>query len=323
MQKQSSQAPQSQHQRGLIFGIAIGVVAGLVGGAVASGLLYQTPAPEASSPLAASDCTATSGVATNTSAPFSIRVQAEGTSLPVGLEQSLSAGTEFAYAQWQGWLGTNALRQSQINIRFLGDARRFQEIYGKPDAQEWTTTGFYRKRSNEALILYTPAYRSSALGNTFHEVSHLITAQHLGVTPPWLNEGLAEHYETLRIDANASRFAANVQHLQLLRKRTPLSINALTQLSRQEWMREDAERRYASAWALIAFLMDSPRGEQTLKHTIQSAYAARCEPGGNLRDMLARYPGGMDSLQDDWQNWLSGRYAALRPAGSVVAETAL
>ncbi|WOJ98248.1 hypothetical protein R0137_06680 [Congregibacter brevis] len=341
----------THQQKAVMRGVVLGVVAGLCLGALAVAVFYEaplaTPTSSASAPaqsgasptitphsLAASDCAVTSPAVggpvvdspavTGKYAGFSIRIEAEGTTLSEDLELEIAEGATYAYAQWREWLGEKALRPSQINIRFLGDAQRFREIYGKPNREEWTTTGFYRMRSNEALILYTPAFRSSALGNAFHEISHLITARHLGATPPWLNEGLAELYETLHIVDGAVSFSENKQHLALLKLRGPVSMEALTQLSRETWMLKDAERRYASAWALIAFLMDTDLGKQTLRSTILEAYSGRCGTRSDFRDTLSRYPGGSSALQSDWLNWLNIRYSALNKlSGGITADSAL
>ncbi|WP_439101395.1 hypothetical protein [Congregibacter sp.] len=307
-----------QHRNTVTAGVIFGVIVGLCGGVVVA-LFYKSPSEPPPSPLAASDCADVRINASGSREAFSIRVESEGITLNRALEKKIAVGTTQTYKQWQDWLGDAALRQSQINIRFLGDARRFREIYGKPNGEEWTTTGFYRMRSNEALILYTPAFRASALGNAFHEISHLITARHLGATPPWLNEGLAEHYESLDVAGTNTRFKANEAHLRLLQRKGVVGVKTLTTLSQQEWMAEDAERRYASAWALIAFLMDTPDGAQTLRGTVREAYAGRCGARRDLGKTLEDYPGGTASLKDDWRAWLHRRYATLPRTRAITA----
>ncbi|EED33995.1 conserved hypothetical protein [gamma proteobacterium NOR5-3] len=281
----------------------LGLMALLGGGTLLMHLRDKPPDPKVLA-LAAphcSDSTATSPAATE---PFSIAVQAESATLPEDLEHKIAVGAEAAYAQWREWLGDDALLHSRINIRFVGDDQQFRQIYGKPNADDWTTTGFYRMRSNEALILYTPEYQPLALGNAFHEISHLVTAAHLGATPPWLNEGLAEYYETLDVVDDDVRFAKNPLHIQLLRRRGALSVDAMTTLSRKEWMQEDAQRRYASAWSFISFMLHSEDGRRTLQRVVQQAYSQRCAARPDLRKTLADYPGGLQALESDWVAWL-------------------
>ena len=287
------------------------VLGALVLGGIVVAKLLETPTVPL--PLTAPNC-ADSGnwttglLASGGSERFSVDLQAEDSTLPQDLKEQIVTGTHLTYAQWREWLGDDALQKSEIKLRFLGDAQRFKDIYGQPTGKEWTTTGFYRTRSNEALILYTPAYRASALANAFHEISHLMTAWHLGATPPWLNEGLAEYYETLQISAQQTRFDNNALHLQLLQAQGPVPLEQLTSLSRKAWMQNDVQRRYASAWSLIAFMMDSTPGRQTLRRVIEMAHDSRCQARPDLRESLSSYPGGLPGLERDWQAWLQARY---------------
>lgn len=253
-------------------------------------------------PAVASD--ATSSDLASFGENFGIDVRAENAVLPAQWEGVIRAGAKRGFEQWREWLGEEALVKAQINIRFLGDAKQFATHYGKPDQDGWTTTGFYRMRDNEALILFTPDYRLSALATAFHEMSHLITAWHLGPTPPWLNEGIAEHFETMQPTWNSAEFSFNRPHLDRLRKNGPLSLIELTSLSRREWGAKNPLLRYASAWSIVAFLMDSDRGQQTLRRVVRDAHSQRCSKHRSLQEALASYPGGTAALEEEWHRWI-------------------
>jgi hypothetical protein len=235
---------------------------------------------------------------------FFVSVRAEDAVLPSTLEGSISAGAKRSYEQWRDWLGDAALVRSHINIRFIGDGERFYRIYGKAPGDAWTATGFYRIQTNEALVLYTSPYRENALKTAFHEMSHLITAWHLGLTPPWLNEGIAEHFETMRVSWQGAEFADNAGHRALLRDEGPLPLATLLALSPRDWREQGPARQYASAWALIAFLLDSEAGRDTLQQLIRRAHAQRCAAPTDLAGMLDNYPGGRQTLEADWQRWI-------------------
>lgn len=254
---------------------------------------------------------------------FFVSVRTENAVIPSRFEGQISAAAKRAYDQWRDWLGDEAMVRSHINVRFIGDEAQFRETYGKSKSDEWMPVGFYRIQSNEALILYTPSYQPLALSTAFHEVSHLITAWHLGPTPPWLNEGLAEHFETMQVSQQSARFADNAYHIDLLRSEGPVALRDIVQLSGKQWMASDTERRYASAWSLVAFMLDSPAGQRTLQSVIREAYAQRCTPGYELLETLGSYPGGITAFERDWRRWLDQRYSArstsytTRPSSSV------
>lgn len=266
-------------------------------------------------------------------AALSIEVHVEDGVLPERYRAQIDAGTRRIYAQWRAWLGDAASAGPPVNLRFVGDGERFTALWGKGAGANWTPTGFYRLRSNEAVVLYTPAYRDNALANAFHEISHLVTAWHLGSSPPWLNEGIAEYFETMSFDPGGvengssengyvestyfkstyseneiagerARFHPSRAHLDLLRAQGPLPLDELLGIAGRDWTAEAAHRRYASAWSLIAFLMDSSPGRETLQALVRQAHAQRRAPAADLAPPLATYPGGRKALEAAWRRWV-------------------
>ena len=285
---------------------------------------------------------------------LSIEVHVEDGVLPERYRAQIDAGTRRIYAQWRAWLGAAASAGPPVNLRFVGNGERFSALWGKGAGANWTPTGFYRLRSNEAVVLYTPAYREHALANAFHEISHLVTAWHLGSSPPWLNEGIAEYFETMsfepgsvengavengsaengsvengaaesayfestdfessyfkssysesmEIAAERARFKPSRAHLDLLRAQGPLPLDELLGIAGRDWTAEAPHRRYASAWSLIAFLMDSSPGRETLRALVRQAHAQRRAPAADLASPLATYPGGRQALEAAWRRWV-------------------
>ena len=269
-------------------------------------------------------------------AALSIRVDVEDSVLPERQRAQIDAGTRRIYAQWRAWLGAAAGAGPPVKLRFVGDGERFAALWGKGADANWTLTGFYRMRSNEAVVLYTPAYRDSALASAFHEISHLVTAWYLGASPPWLNEGIAEYFETMYFENDSladgpvdnppfgnapveNRYSKNIQaaaararfnrsqaHLDLLRAQGPVPLGELMAITGRDWTAAAAHRRYASAWSLIAFLMDSSAGRETLTALVRRAHAQRRAPAADLTPALATYPGGRQALEAAWRRWMFG-----------------
>ena len=287
-------------------------------------------------------------------AALSIEVHVEDAVLPERYRAQIDAGTRRIYAQWRAWLGDAARAGPPVNLRFVGNGERFTALWGKGAGADWTPTGFYRLRSNEAVVLYSPAYRDHALANAFHEISHLVTAWHLGSSPPWLNEGIAEYFETMSFEPGAvengyfqstdfqgtdfessysqssysqssysqssyfqssyfqskeiagerARFKPSRAHLDLLRAQGPVPLDELLGIAGRDWTAEAPHRRYASAWSLIAFLMDSSPGRETLQALVRQAHAQRRAPAADLAPPLATYPGGRQALEAAWRRWV-------------------
>ena len=234
-----------------------------------------------------------------------MRVTGVDVEVPEELRARLDLAARELNSRWRNWLGNEELTAAPASLLFLGDATRFNAVYDGPNVEGSTATGFYRIRSHEAFVLFDESHRRSAAATALHELSHLHTAWHLGPTPAWLNEGLAEYFETLR-PGPPPAFMRSRSHLELLLREGPVPLTELLLLSRREFAREAAQRRYASAWSLTTFLLEHRAGREVFETLLRDAYANRCESGAELRlDALLAYPGGLESLEAGWERWIN------------------
>lgn len=296
-------------RRPLLIGAVCGAVLGVL--ATAAAVVLRADEPPAGTERAALSCVPR---APATAEAGALRIHAIGTELPPGLRDELRIGAGMALGLWREWLGEQELPPAPATLLFLDDAQDFAELYDGPDVDGWTATGFYRIRSHEAVILYAEPWRPSARATAFHELSHLMTAWYLGSTPAWLNEGLAEYFETYT-PGRFPAFAAYRGHLAVLAREGPLPLATLLGLSRRQFTVEAAARRYASAWSLIAFMLADAQAREVFDTLLRGFYAGRCDgtDAEALRDRaLAHFPGGIEALETAWRTWLTD---AIRSAG--------
>jgi len=289
--------------RSFVTGLIAGVVMAVVAFAILRGPDVLTPA--AGAPPSYSDQPASAALAalSCSSAPGDTRLQIDATNidLPDSFETRVAQGAEVLHARWSAWLNDRTLVPAPVRIRYLADQEQFVDLYQGPALGGARTSGFYRMRDNEAIILYSPFRRSDTLATTLHELSHLFTAWHLGATPAWLNEGLAEHFETLD---RRGDFPPSAEHVAVLRRDGATPLSKLLDLGLAEFSQAEARRRYASAWSLIAFLLESEEGTSTLQALLQEAHAQRCAPKDNPSRVLGTYPGGLRALEQNWLTWV-------------------
>ncbi|MEM6774524.1 MAG: hypothetical protein AAF640_06730 [Pseudomonadota bacterium] len=284
-------------KQSLLMGLALGVVLAF------AALLF---APQREGPVRAEPRdVALSCYAQSANSRMAVSVTGVDVDVPEALHARLDLASQLLNARWQDWLGVDELTPAPASLQFLGDAARFHSVYDGPNVEGSTATGFYRIRSHEAFVLFDEAHRRSAAATALHELSHLHTAWHLGPTPPWLNEGLAEYFETLR-PGPPPAFVRSRSHLELLLSQGPVPLTELLRLPRREFAREYAQRRYASAWSLTTFLLEHRAGREVFRALLRDAHARRCESGAELRiDALLAYPGGLESLEQAWERWIS------------------
>lgn len=139
---------------------------------------------------------------------------------------------------------------------------------------------------------------------SLHALSHSITAQQLGSTPPWLDEGLAEYFQCMEVKGQRSLVHANGEYIQLLRSGGTPSLEHLLRLDAAAW-RDGGEPDYqAQAWSLVYFMLQNKHGRYALQDAVRWADGNPGDTEGMLMALGRAYPGGVLKLERDWHEWL-------------------
>ena len=168
--------------------------------------------------------------------------------------------------------------------------------------------GYFQAGDDANYITLSPAdARADGYGTIFHEYVHFLISENFdpdGV-PPWLNEGLAEYFETLEVDGRSVLTgAAPAGHLALLRRSQLIPLATVFETGSSELHKHGDESRslfYAESWAIVNNIIRTG-GESGLDGMIKlldgtrdAKKAARDALGGeeadlekNLRDYLGR-----------------------------------
>jgi tetratricopeptide (TPR) repeat protein len=111
-------------------------------------------------------------------------------------------------------------------------------------------------------------------GLAAHEYAHLVLRASDLKLPPWLKEGVAEFFATLRIGEHATELGGALPgRVQALRRRTWIPVADLMSLSEESQRRMDrsaADMFYAESWALTEMLMLSPKYAPSFQQILAS-----------------------------------------------------
>jgi hypothetical protein len=243
---------------------------------------------------------------------FTYEIEAEGITLPISFQGQISAGSKRIYDTWHFFLGQEKLRQSHIKLSVIGGPERFNAFRENSWPGSKPVNGFYSNSKNQAFVKYDLARPEQATRTSLHEISHLITASHLGTTPPWLTEGLAEYFETMEVSGQGGTIHPNKAHLKLLKKRRLPKLHDFLDIDRSQWIGPLRDINYATAWSLMYFLMQGDPGMYAMQEVVQQAHVNFCKPFSASAALNAAYPGGLQRLESDWRNWLRNSGAAIQ-----------
>ena len=118
------------------------------------------------------------------------------------------------------------------------------------------------------ITLSTEGGKEDTYGTIFHEYTHFLLNTNLGRSeiPPWFNEGLAEFYQTFKIEDDQKVTLGDIQpnHLYLLQQTKLIPLKTFFEIDNYSLHQNGNHSRsifYAQAWALIHYLNQANEGK--------------------------------------------------------------
>jgi len=147
-----------------------------------------------------------------------------------------------------------------IVVLVFANNRTFEPFKPRFQGRTVEVAGFFQGGQDLNYIAINGALGDSAVRTVFHEYSHLLVRSALNVAPAWVNEGIAELYETFE-ERNGGKSAilgmAPAQHVLELRSRVFIPLSELMAVDHSSPMYNEGNRRgqfYAQSWALMHYL---------------------------------------------------------------------
>ena len=207
------------------------------------------------------------------------------------------------------------VRQINLDIVLYGDRTAFRAASSNPDTLSRGVQGFYQHGANRVAILEQPGFESTRR-IARHEASHAMLAGMYGLTPLWLNEGLAEVMTRIEVTGQLRELTPHPAHVAQLRRQfkaaTPGALATLLRHDHGSWRMHPSPVTYSRAWGLVYMLMLDSAGRDFLRAVFAAQEAAPCRAIDSMALVEAHYPGGMSSLEAQWRqrgrngNWGAG-----------------
>ena len=194
-----------------------------------------------------------------------------------------------------------------VKVRLWPSTTTYRAYQAEVSKTSTSSKGFYSGARRELVINgEKPGYRQTLA----HEAQHLLLRVHKARPEPWLSEGLAEYFETLAIQSN-DRALSQAQSDRVERIRAFSAQGQLPPLpaffdeSKADWRQREQQTPYVnqdSAWALVYFLMQEPRGREALL-AVLTATENKAETRAASQLVDAVYP--LSALRTDFERFLA------------------
>ena len=161
-----------------------------------------------------------------------------------------------------------------IVVLVFANDRSFEPFKPRFQGRTVEVAGYFQGGQDINFIAINGDLGDEAVRTVFHEYSHFLVQSALRVSPVWVNEGLAQIYETFE-ERDGGKGAmlgrAPLEHLLELRSQTLIPLSQLTALDRSSSMYNEGNRRgllYAQSWALMHYLTfgSEARREKLLRY---------------------------------------------------------
>jgi tetratricopeptide (TPR) repeat protein len=190
----------------------------------------------------------------------------------------------------------------------FGSARSFAPYRPRFEGRAIEAAGFFQSGEDANFIVVNGSTGEQALTTILHEYAHAVVSNRMGSLPAWLNEGLAEFYETFE-SRNGGRSAliglAPAHHVQLLRGTTLIPLRDLFAITTSSSDYNEGRRRgvfYAQSWALWHYLYFSgePRASQLNRYVLEAPTAPSQEAA-----VRAAFGDDLQSLEGELRRYVS------------------
>jgi hypothetical protein len=243
-------------------------------------------------------------------AELELELVAEGFDLSADTDRAVRRILSRMISADEVWLRVLLPPTLSVRVTLVQSEQRYREHEARAVGRTGHTLGFFVPALSEATI-WRGAGDETMRRTLVHEASHfLLAVGGMGRVPLWLNEGLAEVYESARVDGNAVWLVPDPTMIGYVQGRPLPKASELvgggpevwTALGPTPWSRAE----YPYGWALCAMLISTEAGRETLAELL-STTAMSAEPGKQALEVVQRtYPGGADGLERAWTTFVRG-----------------
>lgn len=243
--------------------------------------------------------------------PFQVIIEGVDYRIPPSVRNHINVSVRKIFAIYEQALGVELNQEQDFRIVIYGTEAAFRQYQRQVAPVLENASGFYNGSTNQITTWGMP--EPQLLAVITHEASHAISASEGRWIPTWLNEGLAEYFEGMRVSGLGAE--VYTQRYWLTRLKTAGYHQQDPQLQRyltvdhEGWYQADGgdgALSYATSWSLVFFLMDSDEGRELLKQVLNRARLTPMPLRDSAGYIARRWPGGLAALTEAWQQWLAG-----------------
>ncbi|MCF7907543.1 MAG: DUF1570 domain-containing protein [Candidatus Omnitrophica bacterium] len=257
-----------------------------------------------------SEKTVFESISDKTDKPVEIKIFAVEWNMPEDIRQTINTGIWALQGIYNDIFDFHFSSDFVAKVRIFGDEKYFFG-YQRMASTTSSNTGFFTSKTNEA-VTYWRKNTVAMLALVFHEVSHALLHNVMHHQPSWIDEGIAEYFESSLVEGDSLIVVPSKTKdrtfKQRLRWNSVMDLPSFLKMSDEEWSNyENLPDNPARglAWSIVYYLMESNLGRIVLKKTLHHLDKEGDQPRASFQALDLYYPGGVRQLEKDWHEWIS------------------
>lgn len=203
-----------------------------------------------------------------------------------------------AFFEQPGWNASASRPPSRVRVILFASEQDYEPYRVRATADAYAVNA-----GDQDYIVMTGG-EAKSFGIAAHEYTHLVFRASASKLPPWLKEGLAEVYSTLRIGSRETEVGGPLRgRLQTLRRRDWMPLPVLMGVTEEAFEHQERATNnmfYAESWALTGMLAFSPGYASKFPRFISAA-----AEGSSSADLLTRvYEKSLVEIARDLHVWV-------------------
>ncbi|WP_152087828.1 hypothetical protein [Pseudoalteromonas sp. A25] len=156
-----------------------------------------------------------------------------------------------------------------LNLIVLSDRTQYEDYTSRYGFDPRTSQGVFFHGSNSAFVEFKND--KQVIKTAIHEAIHAMNLRLIGLTPRWLNEGMAQLFSSIEMQNGELVFAVEKKALSL-ESHDIYSLLA----SESQWESIDTNKLYYSGWSWLRFMMGDEQGAKTMAHLLRLESSNPC-----------------------------------------------
>lgn len=224
---------------------------------------------------------------------------------PAQLKSDLETHLRKVYDIMSGLLPSNKVSKITVNLWTFNndhDYQRFRKRHAPTASAK--SLGFHTNQENIAASLDRDG-EQQLLTTSLHEAVHVMNSGLFGRTERWLNEGLAEYFERIKVYGQAGEIQYSETSIQDINQSPKkFSFRQIANANIDDWQGKHRNLIYSYSWAWVYFLMSQDDTREALISYLSATAENPCDSLISTHYFDQRIPGGTVQLQNRFNQWL-------------------